>query len=59
MQVEHGIEHLPHGYIKLLKTQDQAYVNMKRAQDAKVRVCLSVPTVSAQNGGVETSHVGG
>eukprot|EP00952_Eustigmatos_sp_NYUAD-ZCMA_P000793 3304-Eustigmatos_ZCMA.PRE.1 len=33
--VEHGIERLPHEYIKLLKTQDQAYINMKRAQDSK------------------------
>ena len=35
-QVEHDTAHLPHDYIHLLKTQDRAYVAMKKGQDEKV-----------------------
>lgn len=37
MQVERATDHLPHEYIQLLKTQDLAYVHMKKALDEKVR----------------------
>lgn len=37
IQVERSTDHLPHEYIQLLKTQDLAYVHMKKALDEKVR----------------------
>jgi len=39
-QKEHDVAHLPHDYIQLLKTQDRAYVALKKAHDEKVGLIL-------------------
>lgn len=51
-QVGHETDHLPTEYIQLLKTQDLAYMHMKRSLDEKVSSCVlqecasrSAPTV--------------
>lgn len=39
-QVGHETDHLPTEYIQLLKTQDLAYMHMKRSLDEKVGSCV-------------------